>query len=269
MTGLAPARQEPLSHSVMVDEIGLASAVLGDVLLRTSYIPLFARGGNALRPVAVEGVTMAWRDGRVVDMPGQPGHPTEMSRRAAVLGRMLAVRNMANIGSEAPLGLLMRWDAAGEAGDEADLLLAEAGEALLDPRLMIVLARAGAGRARGLRAWRKSGASIAVSDIADIETAHAQGLVDLVRMEAPWLSQQLAGAGSERLLRVAVDRLRDAGIGLLVDAVASPGDLQAALSVSADLMQGPHLAAPFRVGTVFDDAPRPVESAAKVVRLFG
>lgn len=256
-----------LTRSIVVDEIGLESAVLGDFRLRTMYRPLFARNGDDLHPVAVEGSAALWRDGRAVDMEGVLSGQPDFSRNAKRLGRILAIRNMANIGAEAPLGLLLRWETGAEVDDETELLLAEAEGSLVDPSLMIVLAHARAADAQyGLRLWRDRGASVAVSNLADMEPALE---VDLVRMAAPWLAQQLADPGASRLLRVAVERLREAGVGLLVDDVASPVDLDAAVAVAADLMQGSHLAHPFRVGAVFDDAPRPIGTTARAARLFG
>ncbi|MER2533536.1 MAG: EAL domain-containing protein [Rhizobiaceae bacterium] len=269
MSGAAAGMPDGAGHAIVTDEIGLASAVIGDVHLRTGYRPLFARSGDDLHPVAVEGLVTRWRNGRALD-PGGLDWGADAVRRANRLGQILSIRNMANIGTDAPLGLLMRWDGAVEAGQDAGLLLAEAEGAMLDPRLMIVLAETGTDAMHDpMRRWRDAGASIAVSDLGGMEAVVAHGLADLIRMDASWLSDQMVDSGAWRLLRVAVDRLREAGIGLLVDRVASPGDLQAALAISADLMQGPHLAAPFRVGTVFDDAPRPVAAAGTVVRLFG
>jgi hypothetical protein len=269
VSGVAAGMSQGPAHPIVFDEIGLASAVIGDVHLRTGYRPLFARSGDELHPVAVEGLVTPWRDGRALDAGGL-GCGADAMRHASRLGRVLSIRNMVNIGADAPLGLLMRWDGAGEAADEAGPLLAEAADAMFDPRLMIVLTGAGMDAMPDpMQRWRDAGASIAVSDLGGMEAVLARGLADLIRLDASWLSQQMADPGAARLLRVAVDRLREAGIGLLVDRVASPGDLKAALAISADLMQGPHLAAPFRVGTVFDDAPRPVAAAGMVVRLFG
>lgn len=257
------------AQPVIVDEIGLASAVLGDVRLRTSYHALFARDGENLCPVAVEGLVVPWRGGRPLDLASLVSLGPDFARRAYWLGRSLSIANMDNIGAEAPLGLLMRLEGDDEAAFVAETLLAEAEKAGLDPRLLIVLAEGTGAVATALQPWRDAGASVAVSDLAAADPAGRHGAVDLIRIPAPWISQRLADNGPSRLLHLAAGRLREAGIGLLVDGIDTEAHLHAALAVSADLMQGAHLAAPFRVGTIFDEAPRPIAPPQKVVRLFG
>ena len=96
---------------------------------------------------------------------------------------------------------------------------------------------------------------------------------EIVRIDGDWFRQVCRDATTVRLFDAVVSRLRERQSKVLVAGIENEQQLGVALQAGADLFQGPHLAPPALVGTVFDEAPlslaEKLGEAQKIMPLFG
>ncbi len=279
-----PVNLAPGSNaSIMVDEVGIRYAVVGEVRLRTVCQPIYALHAGAVVPVAVRAMDASYRGGRE-----QPAHdnqarlsPGERAGQGAIF-RRLHLHNLSNV-SETPLDLHIAPDAAevdigvvtldmarlvdeGAAiGIDAERLVFDlTGMALADPVAVVesiaILRRAGARVALDAAAMGGLGAG-----------AHAQP--DIVRLPPIWLQVLARDPASGRLLSSMVATLRRRGIRVQAEGIESASHLRMAMEAKVDFFQGGLLGDPAPAGAAFDEEPRTVASLlaglGTIIALFG
>lgn len=276
-------RQVSLDDALIVDEIGIESGCYGLYRLRSLYQPIFKRREKTMKMVAVEGTTAPFVAGEEV--------PSEVFLAAASdddqdfieqMGLAVSLRNHRNNGvgmldlvvdpkGNDPGTLIDRVRLiAGElagAGLDADSVVCALGEHATSDKTLL---------ARLAAELRGHGLRIAVGDFgAGHWTDEAIDLLkpEIVRIDGGWFRQVCRDATTVRLFDAVVSRLRERSSKVLVTGIENGAQLGVALRVGADLLQGPHLAAPVLVGMELDDRPlsiaEKVGEAQRIIPLFG
>lgn len=276
-------RQISLDEALIVDEIGIESGCYGIYRLRSLYQPIFRRREKTLKMVAVEGTAAPYIGGEEV--------PSEVFLTAASdddqdfirrLGVAVSLRNHRNIDAEM-LDLFLGLEGTDPEVlvDRIRLVAGELAGAELEPgRVVCALGERAAGEAtllaRLAEAMRGCGLRTAVGDFgAGHWTDEAVDILkpEIVRIDGGWFRQVCRDATTIRLFDAVVSRLRERSAKVLVSGIASELQLGVALKVGADLLQGPHLAAPALAGTEIDQRPLSIAhklgEAQRIVPLFG
>ena len=275
-----------IDDALIVDEVGIESGVYGKYRLRSSYQPIFARQGQVLRPVAVEGLVTPYLAGEPVP-PADffAGLPERDWRFIEWMCRALQLRNHCNIGV-GDLELYVDCDPPAETVPDAltteiHFLARELGEGGLEPRLLVcaISEAAALDRAMLLRLaaeMRSHGLRIAIGDFgAGHWTEELTDLLrpDIVGIDGEWFRKICRDATTVRLFETVMSRLREREAKVLVKGIEDQAQFGVALRAGADLFQGSHLAAPALVGTVFNETPLGIvdklSEASKIVPLFG
>ena len=273
--------------AISMDEIGIETAIYGDLRLRSAFSLIFEReGGNALAAVAAESMLVATRGALLVDMDAfhaalQPAERRLVDRIATTLH----IRNHGQLGIDEHvrldhmLTLGPSWRHS-EPGWPAmmrrlsDLLGATefAPERLIcsvpDPerfgrdglrRLVPMIERMGhrlclGGAGEGGRYPEVSGSAPRV-----------------VRIDGAWFRNMAESATALRLFTEFGEAVRQNGGYLLVDHIGTPDQFVAALDAGADLFQGDFLSRPALAGTAIETtiAMPAWPEGSNVVSLFG
>lgn len=276
-------RQVSLDDALIVDEIGIESGCYGLYRLRSLYQPIFKRREKTMKMVAVEGTTAPFVAGEEV--------PSEVFLAAASdddqdfieqMGLAVSLRNHRNNG----VGMLdlvvdPKGDDPGMLIDRVRLIAGELAGAGLDADSVVCALGEHATSDKTLLArlaaeLRGHGLRIAVGDFgAGHWTDEAVDLLkpEIVRIDGGWFRQVCRDATTVRLFDAVVSRLRERSSKVLVTGIENGAQLGVALRVGADLLQGPHLAAPVLVGMELDDRPlsiaEKVGEAQRIIPLFG
>ena len=250
--------------AIAVDEVGIEAGVFGTYRLRSVYRRVFAREGDYLVPVAVEGEIVPHRNGQPVlrqeffDQLAPEEIPAVETMSCA-----LHLRNRRNIGVET-LDLHFKYDPRllGEASP-AGLLPGQIAESEVDPRTLVVeLVEPGTieplALSRLATEMRNLGVRLAIDGFGTEPVT--QETFDLLRpnvfkIDGARLLTLCRDAATARLFALLVSSLRDRGSKLLVAGIEDSEQLRAALLAGADLLLGDHLAPSAPVGTVFNEAP--------------
>ena len=245
----------------LVDEVGLAYGRFGDLVLKSSYQPLFCMEGDWLQPFGVEALVTGLREGGAVGAEEILGLAVGEKREAVErLCRTLHVRNHHAMGLPG-IQLFFNADPGFTAGDVEHLawMLAEEGIA---PELVTCEITEQAGEDARMRALarelRAVGVRLAVDDFgAGHSTAERVRALqpDTVKIDSDWFQAVAARPDALRLLPALFARLSDLGCTILVEGVETPRQLLAAVEAGADLLQGYLLARPALAGTIVDGAP--------------
>jgi EAL domain-containing protein (putative c-di-GMP-specific phosphodiesterase class I) len=268
-----------------VDEIGIEIGIYGDWRLKATFRPIFARAGGGFRPVAVEGGVRPFVFGREVD--------ERMFRRAVprhdrpavtALGAVLCLRNLQHTGVE---GLKLLLDAefggavsAAKARAAVRALAAEIRRNGLDADSVIVQLSAVGGEAAnaafdGLRAKGigfalvEKGNGLAFDGAGN--DAEADPLPDLVTIDAGWFRMVAGQPSTAQLFGALVHGYRSRGAVVLVEGVATAGELRVALDSGADWLSGPLLAPVALSGAVLPEDALQIETLldqGRVIPLF-
>jgi EAL domain-containing protein (putative c-di-GMP-specific phosphodiesterase class I) len=244
-----------------VDEVGIAYGRFGDLVLKSSFQPLFSVEGDWLQPFGVEALVTGMRETLSIgadEILGLVGG----ERRVALdrLCRMLHVHNYHAIGLPG-MQLFFNADPGFASEDVEDLgwLLAENGIA---PDLVTceITEQAGTDARLGALAaeLRAIGVRLAVDDFgAGHSTAERVRALrpDTVKIDADWFRSVASRPEALRMLPALFARLGDLGCRILVEGIETPLHLLAAVEAGADLLQGYLLARPALAGTIVDDAP--------------
>ncbi len=276
-------RQISLDDALIVDEIGIESGCYGIYRLRSLYQPIFRRREKTLKMVAVEGTTAPYIGGEEV--------PSEMFLTAVSdddqdfirrMGLAVTLRNHRNIDADM-LDLFLGLESTDPETlvDRVTLIADELAGAELEPdRVVCALgghaAAQGASLSRVAEAVRSHGLRIAIGDFgAGHWSDEAVDILkpEIVRIDGGWFRQVCRDATTIRLFDAVVSRLRERQAKVLVSGIESELQLGVALKVGADLLQGPHLAAPALVGMEIDQRPLSIAhklgEAQRIVPLFG
>lgn len=276
-------RQVSLDDALIVDEIGIESGCYGLYRLRSLYQPIFKRREKTMKMVAVEGTAAPFVAGEEV--------PSEVFLAAISdddqdfieqMGLAVSLRNHRNNG----VGMLdlvvdPKGDDPGMLIDRVRLIAGELAGAGLDADSVVCALGEHATSDKALLArlaaeLRGHGLRIAVGDFgAGHWTDEAIDLLkpEIVRIDGGWFRQVCRDATTVRLFDAVVSRLRERSSKVLVTGIENGAQLGVALRVGADLLQGPHLAAPVLVGMELDDRPlsiaEKVGEAQRIIPLFG
>lgn len=282
----ASGRANFVSEAIFVDEIGIETGVYGAYRLKSSYQPIFALAGDALRPVAVKGLISPFLSGKPVlagaffdKIPPQDALFVESMCRA------LHLRNHHNIGVD-DLELYFNYDPGANCDLEKSLLeigfmIRRLGEIGLDPRLLVCeIMESDAIDVGALQrlasAMRGHGVRIAVDGFGvGGSTESRVDLIqpDIVKIDGSWFRKICLEPAAIRLFGQLVSGLRKRPAKVLVEGIEDDRQLIVAVEAGADLFQGYRLGRPALAGTVFDRSPRALPradgGAGVVVSLFG
>lgn len=271
-----------LDNAIIVDEIGLESGGYGIYRLRCLYQPVFARRGQALQALAVEGFARPFVAGDEV--------PEDLFLGAAAeddldfirqMGLVLPLRNHRNLEAD-DVDLFLSLAPAGQSFahvlDRLALVAEEIAAIELDPACVVCAVSDIAGAADLAQLAQKirgHGMRVAIGDFgAGRWTDEQLDLLspDVVRIDGDWFRQVCRDAVTVRLFDSVVARLSERGARVLVDGIDREQQLGVALRGGADLLQGPHLAPPAHVGTGLAETlslKAKLGATAKIVSLYG
>lgn len=263
-----PARQTAARADIvpelLADELGIAYGRFGDLVLKSSFQPLYRVEADRLQPFGVEALVTGMREGDAVRADDILGLVAGEKRAALErLCRTLHLRNHHAMGLPS-MQLFFNADPGFSAADVEHLagLLWEEGIA---PDLVTceITEQAGDdGRLRALAASLRSiGVRLAVDDFGAGHSTAARVRTlrpDIVKVDAKWFRSVVARPDALRLLPSLFARLSDLGSAILVEGIEAPRQLQAALEAGADLFQGFLLARPALAGTIVDETPLPI-----------
>ena len=276
-------RKTGLDDAIILDEIGIESGGYGIYRLRSLYQPIFERRGQTLRAVAVEGTVAPYVAGEEAPLEMFLASVTPDDRDFVERMELaLPLRNHRNIGLDT-LELVVGPEGSGPEAliDRVSLIGLELAEIGLDPSLVVCAFGEQAASDNTLLSYladelRRHGLRTAIGDFG---AGHwADGQIDLlspeiVRIDSGWFHKVCRDATTVRLFDAVVSRLRERRAKVLVTGIETEQQLGVALKAGAELFQGPHLALPALVGTMFDDAPLRLADklgqAQKIVPLFG
>ena len=270
--------------AIFVDEIGIALGIYGDFRLKTAYRPIFALSGEALHPVAVEGLVKPYRNGT----PFAPARQfSEVAPGDAMLMeavcRALHLRNHENIGVDG-LDLFVNCDAlAKNDAMGARRAVREMVDALeeiyLDPGLVVCEFSEGAASTELLLhiagEMRRHGLRIAVSDCGAGHSGErlAQVRPDVVRVDGAWFRATAAKPETARLFAPVVAGFHALDAQVLIEGIETVGQLEVALAGGADLVEGDLLAPATLAGAIFPEDPISLAALSndgrKIISLFG
>ncbi|MDW6022383.1 EAL domain-containing protein [Mesorhizobium sp. BAC0120] len=270
-----------------VDEIGIEIGIYGDWRLKATFRPIFARNGSGFRPVAVEGGVRPFVFGQEVDeRMFRSVVPSQDRPIVTALVAALCLRNLEQTGV-AGLKLLLDAEFAGavspaKARAAVRVLAAETGRNQLEPDDVIVrlsqLAADGEAanaafaslRARGIGlALVEKGSGLALNPARD--GAAADPLPDLVTIDGDWFRMVAGQASTAQLFGALVQGYRSCGALVLVEGVATAGELRVALDSGADWLSGPLLAPAALAGAIFPEDALQIETLldqGRVIPLF-
>lgn len=280
-----------ISDSIMVDEIGIEFGRYQDFILKTAYQPVFRIAGGFLRPFAVEGFVVPFRDGARVPVARlfenwRPGDEAFIERMC----RLLHLRNFRNVGADG-VKLVFSFDPrvdgpfeavaleikalAGREGDRSirrnDLICRIAETATQAPVLL----------AQTAAHIHGAGIGLAIDDFGagTCEPERVEALQpQLVRIDGKWFQKLADRPETLRLFAPLVAGLQAMGAKVLVSGIETPHQLSICMEAGIDYLQGHLFGGPELAGTVIDERPQPVsrflrrndrvEADGKVVRLF-
>jgi EAL domain-containing protein (putative c-di-GMP-specific phosphodiesterase class I) len=280
-----------VSDSIVVDEIGIEFGRYQDFILKTAYQLIFRSAGGFLRPFAVEGSVVPFREGKRVPVAQlfrkwRPGDEAFIERMC----RLLHLRNFRNVGAgglKLVFGFDPRIDGSFDAlaleiknlvereddrnFDRNDLICRIADTAAQDQALL-------AGIAAGIR---RCGTSLAIDDFgaSDLAPERVEALrPDIVKIDGEWFRQVTQKPETSRLFGPLVAGVQAMGAKVLVSGIEMPHQLVVCMEAGVDYLQGHLFGEPELAGTVIDERPRSpssflgrdrrIEPDGKVVRLF-
>ena len=232
-----------LSDRIVVDEVGVATARFGDLLLKTSFVPIYAREGASFRPVAVEATTAAFRNGGQVDSTvelADAGVPLSI----AAMESTLHLRNRYNLGAstiervlsfrESKTVLASHILYGAEAGPAA------AGSAIDEHDIEVA-------RSSTFRVGR------------DLESDRLPSLHGSSRSRQQVWSVTFSGPACTRTIARLVSAARVSRCLSMAGGITSSEHLDTALAAGCTLFQGDLLGRPVCAGVVLDEEPRSLE----------
>lgn len=269
---------DSLEPAITVDEIGIVGARLDPYWLKATYQPVFQVSAGSLKPVGASAGLRATRDGRALAISNLAVQASEAAGgQFGALKLALEIRNHQHIGCdetrlfcEFEAALALDAGAALERLELAAQLLA--GEGIATDRLVCMIA----GRkdieqqalVRLAAAIRLHGFALGIDDFG--EGFPAIELVemlrpDILRIDGAWFGRVATVPRAASLLKPLFAGLHGAGAQILVDGIALPIHLEAALDSGADHVQGPLVGSVKLAGDIFPDADLPVTEYLKRV----
>lgn len=258
--------------SIIVDEIGLETGLLGPYRLRTMYQPIFRLSGNMLIPVGVEGFVQPWLDQEAMAPDAfLAGLTAERQGPAKSLCRALHIGNFHHVGMD-DFQLHLNCD-VGARGDREDAIaqMRLMAGLIVDADLMPDHVFCGF-IARDVRdedvpqrlveALRDAGLMLAIDDFGPghsvLDRIQRIG-PDVVKVDGGWFRRIAGIEAATRLLAKLIGGLQREGVQVLIKGIETAEHLNVACTVGADLVQGFLLGRPVRAGIAID--PEPIDIA--------
>ena len=280
MVAKSPLESE-LERALLVDEIGIVSAVIGPHRLKTTHQPMFRRDGAVLVPFGAEARIVAERDGASETAAAFFDQvPLPQRGFAEAVCRKLNLNNFHHIGIDDPHGFdcYLTIDPRLEASEEAMAEIAAVPRLLdtlevpatsliveiLDANFLsldILLGLAGRLRDAGVR--------IAVAEFRTGQpTVDRLTLLrpDVIKIDGNWFRSAQDSAATTRLLPAVLNAFTGLGAKLLVQGIETIRELDAALGCEADYLQGRALAGPAPAGSIIDPGPRDLDELLRPLR---
>jgi len=271
--------------AITIDEVGIATARHGDVVLRSAFQLVFRPVGDKLMACAAESFLRPFRKG--LPLPPRPFlaalEPQDrflVERRASAIH----VRNHSHIGVEGlthlmgvGASLLETVDAASVLSDLATYV----GPINEEPAPLVCSLRLNSDIDNTLlsaltRDLKTRDIGIALGGPAEeAPLLDVIGLLrpDIVRIDGAWFRRVVANEVARRLMASLVAGFKGEGALVLVEGLETREHLDAALEIKADLLQGFLLSPPRVAGTEFDGPDIALRDlfppAATVIPLFG
>jgi len=275
----------------MVDEIGVEFGRYQDFVLKTAYQPIFRMAGGFLRPFAVEGFVVPFREGGRVPIAQlfrnwRPGDEAFIERMC----RLLHLRNFRNVGAEG-LKLVFGFDPRTDGpfdmvAREVQALVEREDDRCFERKDLICRIADAAAQDLVLLAEtaaeiHRAGIGLAIDGFGIRDSAPECVEVlrpDIVKIHGDWFRQVTDKPETARLFGPLVAGLEALGAKVLVSGIEMPHQLAICMDAGVDYLQGHMLGQPELAGTVIDERPlspsrfldraQRIEPDDKVVRLF-
>lgn len=243
-----------MNQHISGDELGINTARLGDVVLRSAFQLIFARRGNALEAVAAEGFLRPVREGMALAPQDYLAALGEEERAyASGLAALLHLLNHRHIGLDGLDHVVslrnedrsFDWRVLADRLDDAELDASQLVYHLRAPeRFDAFTLRVHAGRAKAI------GARIALgpSDQPHL-SAIREVAPDVVAIGGSWFARVCGNAAAARLFLLLARGFRRQGLRVWIEDIETVGQLKTALDAEADMMSGPLLSQPRAVGS--------------------
>ncbi|GHC65902.1 EAL domain-containing protein [Limoniibacter endophyticus] len=254
---------ERVNEAIFVDEIGLRYSRYNDVVLKTSFLPIFERRADLLVPIGVEGLAAPFIKGDQIKTEDFfKSIPKEDALFIETVLARLHLENFRNLYSP-ELSLYLNYDPSVE--DLEFETLAVLGQGLQQteigalPSSMVVEitgARSmGDGYLKSVQErLRTMGIGLAIDDFgARHATADRVALLrpDVVKIDGDWFREVIKRDETVRLFAPTVESFRALGAHVLVESVETPDELAAALEAGVDYIQGHVLEPAALAGSVY------------------
>lgn len=268
--------QRHVLGALRVDEIGIETAVLAGLRLRSAFRPVFRRSGDRLEMTAAEVVTIVSGNGLEHARLDLSIFPQPAERQFAIdLCQALHVANYRNL--DVPrCDLIVTHDLSRnrqlfEAVEAAKGYAEAAG---MDPavpqRIVCKLGPSAAemilpDREQALTELHGAGFRI-LADLFDGSSGIAGLRPAIVKVCGPWTAKIAREPAATALLRQATERHQAAGTRVLVGGIRTPEELNLALGVGADYLAGDLLALPLPAGMAVDRRLLPLAALRRAVQ---
>jgi len=251
-----------IEDAISFDEIGIATARHGSLVLRSAFQLIYALEGEELRAASVQGYVRPNFRGSETDASaffnGQHGADRSFAENLAV---SLHLFNHQHVEIEGLDHLIAVGSASAVYPATAEFIKEQALEAaahsMTEPRIICSLVDDGDGAAAGIAealTLRGFGLAIGSADACQppVHTLK-QFNPAIARFDGRWFQRIAADEGASRLLTHLVADLHDRRIAVLIDRIETPEVLFAAIDVGADYFKGYLLSRPQLAGVPVAD----------------
>lgn len=271
-----------IEDAISLDEIGIASARCGSVVLHSAFQMIYAKDGDALRAVTTQGFVRPHFRGRELDagtfFSGLPQRERCFAEQLAIALHLYNHPHVEVTGLDhfVALGAAACAD-AGTPDFFADQLGEVAGLSFEEVRIVLgVTEPAGYREMSVVTKFRDQGYSLAIGP-AKGEQPPLDALKHfspaIARIDGRWFQRISGDEGALRLLSHLVSDLQSKGTAVMIDMIETADQLFTAVSLGADYFQGFLLSRPQLAGMpVTDEAELPLdkfrEKSADIIPLF-
>ncbi|WP_019171373.1 EAL domain-containing protein [Pseudaminobacter salicylatoxidans] len=260
-----------IGQAIRVDELDIATGIVGGFRMTCTYQPIFSRYSNFLRPSGLAGIAGP------VPADAFTAATVQDADFAAILGMALLIRNYGHTGIagldlhvscslDRIANLLPLLDSPSTAGWEdvalgPEKLVCEiVGDAEPSCEVLDALEEL---------SWKGVRMACVFGGAQPLATAVD---ADVIRLEGAWF-RKICAEPTARLLGSMISVWHSRGLKVLVDGIGTAAQLRIALDADADHFQGDFLASAAPAGAIFDDRPVPIsailEDGGKAISLRG
>lgn len=267
--------QKDVLDALQVDEIGIETAVLAGLRLRSAFRPVFRCSGDRLEMTAAEAMTSA-SGNRLehicLDLSIFP-QPTER-QFAADLCQALHVANYRNLDvPHCDLIVAHNLSRNRQLVEAVEAAKGYAEAAGMDPavphRIVCNLGPSASttplDRVRAVAELHEAGFRVLV-DLFDGSDSLAELQPAIVKVSGPWTAKIAREPAAAALLRQATERHQTAGMRVLVGGIRTSEELSLALDIGADHLAGDLLALPLPAGMAVDRRLLPIAALRRAAQ---